>query len=148
MSYLKGVKNTVEFPVVIEIPAMDEDDNEVVVEITPIVKFKRFKRSESRQIQAELAGIAQDAAKAFEEGDVESLFTERLDYFDDLLRNSVKGWRRFPGADDEDVPFTPEVLEEVIESDAYYKGFIRGLRRALGWGDGAPGGSAGVEEKN
>lgn len=146
MSFLKGVKDTIEFPVEITIPALDENDKEVFIRITPIVKYRRFKRSEARKIQLEVAQISQEAAKAFEEGDLSALFGDRLEFFDDLLAKNILGWRKMPGEGGEEVEFSPEVLAEALEEQAYYAGLMAGMRRALGWGE-APG-SAGEEAKN
>lgn len=148
MAFLKGVKNAVEFPVTIVIPAINDKGEEIGVEVTPIVRYKNYKRSEARKLQAEVAKFSREAAEAFESGDMESLFTDRLSFFDDLLRESVLGWRNMPGPDDEDVPFSPEVLDEAIESNFYYTGLMAGLRRALGWGDGGVAGSEAEEVKN
>ena len=148
MAFLKGVKKAVEFPVTIQIPGMDENDKEVVLEIKPIVQYRRFKRSEARKVQQEVAKISQEAAKAFEDGDLAPLFGDRLDYFDNLLRDSIIGWRKMPGPDDDEVEFSAEVLDEAIEDSSYYAGLMAGLRRALGWTQDGITGSEVEEVKN
>jgi len=148
MAFLKGVKSAIEVPVKIMVPALNEKDEEVVIEVNPIVQFKRFKRTEARKVQLEVAKISREAAEAFESGDMTALFTDRLDYFDDLLRDSIVGWRKMPGPDDEEVPFSAEILEEAIEDNHYYAGLMAGMRKALGWESGETQGSEVEEQKN
>ena len=148
MSFLKGVKKEIEVPVKIEIPALDKKDKEILLEINPIVRYTRFRRSEARAIQVEIAKISKEVATAFEEGDIAALFNDRVDFFDDLIRDNVHGWRKMPGEDGE-VEFSKEVMEEAIEDQYYYKGLMQGLRKALGWGDEtAAEGSEAEETKN
>ena len=146
MAFLKGVKKVVEIPVEIDIPVLDENDKYKMLELRPVVLYKRYKRSEGRKIQVEIAKISEEAADAMEEGNIATLLNERLKYFDDLLKASIKGWRNMPGPEDDEVPFSMEVLEEAIEDQHYYSGLMAGLRQALGWGD-VPG-SEQVEVKN
>ena len=148
MAFLKGVKGVIEVPVTIEVTALDENDNEVIVVVEPIVQYRRFKRSEARKVQAEIAKISVEASKAFEDGDMTALFSDRLDFFDDLLRKNILGWRKMPGPEDEDVPFSAEVLDEAIEHNDYAAGLMAGLRKALGWGREAIAGSEAEEAKN
>lgn len=149
MAFLKGIKKAVEIPVTVSLDLLDEQDNPVKIDIHPIVSYKRFKRTEARKVQIEVAKISKEASDAFEAGDIAALFGERLQYFDDLLSESIITWRKMPGAEDEDVPFSKEALAEAIEDSAYYEGLMAGLRKALGWGGTEePAGSEAVESKN
>lgn len=148
MAFLKGIKKEVEIPVEINIPALDKKDREYVIKINPVVRYKYFRRSEARKIQLEVAKISQDAAKAFEEGDVSALLGDRLDFFDDLLRDNIVGWRKMPGDEGDDIEFSEEVLAEALEDNAYYLGLMVGLRKCLGWDHGAAEGSEAEATKN
>ena len=148
MAFLKGVKKTVEIPVTIAIPILNDKDEEEILEIHPVITYTRFKRTEARKIQAEVAQLGREAAEAMESGDLTVLFNDRLVMFDDLIRKHVKGWRKMPGSEDDQVPFSAEALEEAIEDNYYFAGFMAGLRKALGWGDGLVEGSEEEERKN
>lgn len=149
MAFLKGIKGTIEYPLSIEIPVLNEKDEESVLTIKPVVQYTRFKRKDARKIQSKVARLSTDAAKALEDGNIEELFSDRLEFFDELLLEHVHGWRNMPGSEDEEVPFSKEALQEAVDDNYYFLGLMSGLRRSLGWKtDGEIAGSEADESKN
>lgn len=146
MSFLKGVKSTIDVPVKAVIPALDENDQPIEIEVSFIATYTRFKRSQSRDVGNHLANLTKEMREAFESGDF-SAVSGQVAYFDSLLRENLKGWRNLPSPDGGQVPFTPEALEEAIEDTYYAAALLGGLRRALGWGDAGDAAGA-LEAKN
>lgn len=147
MSFLKGVKGTIDIAVKASIPALNEKDEDIVLEVPFIVTYKRFKRKEARLVLQKVMDLGKEAQDAFTDGDL-SHVSARLEYFDDLLRENVRTWRNMPGSDGEQVPFSQEALAEAIDDSYYCEALMKGLRRALGWSDSSAAGSGGEEAKN
>ena len=51
----------------------------------------------------------------------------RLARSKEILRQIITGWRDLRGADGEEIPFSLEVLDEMLADDDYYDALVSGL---------------------
>ena len=113
MALLKGNASTITIPVKAAF-TRDGVDREVAF----TVAFKRRTREEQ---------IAQAEYIDAEDLDGFARASTRLARSKEILRQIITGWRDLRGADGEEIPFSLEVLDEMLADDDYYDALVTGL---------------------
>jgi hypothetical protein len=121
MAILKGIKDTID----VDVEAVCAFDCGKVVKVPFVVTYKRpSKRPERKVLVDRLLGYATDEKD--ENGKaifVESTLTDQEKYAECVL-----GWRGLLDVDNNEIPFSPEMLAELVDTpdycDALWEGFL------------------------
>jgi hypothetical protein len=106
MSFLKGIKDTIE----VRCEAIIEQGLERPVKVPFIAKYKKLKVDEAKELL--------DKAKNEEIRD------------EDIMNETLLGWRNMPGPDGNDVEFCEEALEEAMQHLGYRTALTDGFLEA------------------
>lgn len=75
------------------------------------VEFRRLKQQDARQL---LRRVEEAKSDPQEDQDLDA----------EVLRENLVGWSNLPGADGNDIPFSAEALDEMLEYPCYRSGLL------------------------